>query len=64
MVQKQEENEDQGPVSGKILRLETDLNSLITMVTIVFSMLKINRGLKIFLRNWLQNRNTNDFIMN
>ncbi len=37
-----------GPVSGKILSLETDLSSLITMVTIVFSMLKITRGLKIF----------------
>ncbi len=31
----------QGPVSGKILSLETDLSSLITLVTIVFSMLKI-----------------------
>ncbi len=29
-----------------------DLGSLIIMVTIVFSMLKITRGLKIFLRNW------------
>ena len=38
----------QGPVSGKILSLEPDLNSLITLVTIVFSRLKIIRGLKIF----------------
>ncbi len=43
-----------GPVSGKILSLETDLSSLITLVTVVFSMLKINRGLKEFLRNWPQ----------
>ncbi len=39
---------DQGPVSGRILSLETDLHSLITLVTIVFSLLKITRGLKIF----------------
>ncbi len=32
----------------KILSLETDLSSLITLATIVFSMLKITRGLKIF----------------
>ncbi len=38
----------QGPVSQRILSLETDLSSLITLVTIVFSMLKITRGLKIF----------------
>ena len=37
-----------GAVSGRILSLETDLSSLITLVTIVFSMLKITRGLKIF----------------
>ena len=37
-----------GPVSRKILSLETDLSSLITLVTIVFFMLKITRGLKIF----------------
>ncbi len=39
---------DLGPVSRKILSLEMDLSSLITMVTIVFSMLKITSGLKIF----------------
>ena len=38
----------QGPGSEKILSLETDLSSLITLVTIVFSMLKITRGLKFF----------------
>ncbi len=38
----------QGSVSRKILCLEMDLNSLITMVTIVFPMLKITRRLKIF----------------
>ena len=38
----------QGPVSRKILSLEMDLSLLITMVTIVFSMLKMTRGLKIF----------------
>ncbi len=38
----------QGPVSGKILSIETDLSSLITLVTIVFSKLKIARALKIF----------------
>ncbi len=38
----------QGPVSRKILSLEMDLSPLITLVTIVFSMLKITRGLKIF----------------
>ncbi len=37
-----------GPVSRKILSLEMDLSSLITMVIIVFSILKITRGLKIF----------------
>ncbi len=37
-----------GPVSERILSLETDLSSLITLVTIVFSMLKIARGLEIF----------------
>ncbi len=37
----------QSSVSRKILSLEIDLSSLITMVTIVFSMLKITRGLKI-----------------
>ncbi len=37
-----------GSVSRKILSLEMDLSSLITMVTIVFSLLKITRGLKIF----------------
>ncbi len=42
---------DQGPVSGKIFSLETDLSSLIAMATIVFSLLKITRGLNIFLRN-------------
>ncbi len=36
-----------GPVSRKILSLEMDLSSLITMVTIVFSMLKNTRGFKI-----------------
>ncbi len=41
-----------GPVSRKILSLEMDLGSLITLVTIVFSMLKITRGLKDFLGNW------------
>ena len=41
-------DKQQGPVSGKILSLETDLSSLITLATIVFSMLKITRGLKIF----------------
>ncbi len=40
---------DLGPVSGKILSLETYLSSLITMATIVFSMLKFISGLKIFL---------------
>ncbi len=35
----------------KILSLETDLSSLLTLVTIVFSMLKITRGLKIFWEN-------------
>ncbi len=39
---------DQGSVSRKILSLEIDLSSLITMVTIVFSLLKFTRGLKIF----------------
>ncbi len=39
---------DKGPVSGRILSLETDLSPLITMATIVSSMLKITRGLKIF----------------
>ncbi len=38
----------QGPVSGRILSLEMDLSSLITLVTIVFSMLKITRDLKSF----------------
>ncbi len=37
-----------GPVSGKILSLEMDLGSLITLVTIVFSMLKMTRGLEFF----------------
>ncbi len=37
-----------GPVSGNILSQEMNLNSLITMATIIFSMLKIARGLKIF----------------
>ncbi len=41
-----------GTVSRRILSLEMDLNALITLVTIVFSMLKITRRLKIFLRNW------------
>ncbi len=41
-------NKAQGPVSRNILSLETDLRSLITMATIVFSMLKITRGPKIF----------------
>ncbi len=36
------------PVSGRILSLEMDLRSLITLVTIVFSMLKITRGLEVF----------------
>ncbi len=44
----------QGSVSRKSLSLEMDLRSLITIVTIVFSMLKITRGLEIFLRNWPQ----------
>ncbi len=39
------------PVSGKNLSLETDLRSLITLATIVFSMLKVTRRLKILLRN-------------
>ncbi len=42
------EEELQGPVSRKILSLEMDLSSLITLVTIVFSKLKITIGLKIF----------------
>ncbi len=37
-----------GSLSRKNLSLEMDLSSLITMVTIVFSMLKITRRLKIF----------------
>ena len=36
-----------GPVSGKILSLETDLGSQITLITIVFSMLKVTRELNI-----------------
>ena len=45
------------PCSGKMLSLEKDLSSLTTLVTIVFSRLKITRGLKIFffLRNWSSN---------
>ncbi len=42
----------QAPVSRKILRLEMDVSSLITMTTIVFSMLKITRGLKIIGPRW------------
>ncbi len=42
----------QSRVSGKSLSLETDINSLITLATIVLSMLRIARGVKIFLRNW------------
>ncbi len=38
-------------VSEKIISLETDLRSLITLATIVFSMLKITTGLKIFVSN-------------
>ncbi len=40
-------------VSGKILSLETDLNSLFTLESVVFFMLKITSGLrnKLFLRN-------------
>ncbi len=41
-------NTNRGSVSRKFLSLEMDLSSLITMVTIIFSMLKITRGLKIF----------------
>ncbi len=37
-----------GPVSGKILNLAKDLSSLITLVTIAFSMFKITRGFNIF----------------
>ncbi len=36
-----------GSVSRKTFSLEMDFSSLITLVTIVFSMLKITRGLKI-----------------
>ncbi len=43
----------QGPVSVKILSLEMDLSSLITLVTIVFPMRKITRGLKRFFENVL-----------
>ena len=38
-------------VSGKILCLEIDLGSLITLAIMFFSMLKITRGIHVFLRN-------------
>ncbi len=38
------------PVSEKILSLKTDLSSLITLATIVFSMPKITSGLKDFFK--------------
>ncbi len=39
---------DQRAVSGKILSLESDLSSLITMAAIGFCMLKIGSEFKIF----------------
>ncbi len=38
----------QASVFGKIVSLQTDLSLLIIMATIVFSMMKITSGLKIF----------------
>ncbi len=42
-----------GPVTGTTLHVcpETDFSSLIILATIVFSMVKITSGFKIFVRN-------------
>ena len=45
---KKKKNAHQRPVSGKKSSKETDLSSLITLATMVFSMLKHGNGLKKF----------------
>ncbi len=46
----------QSAVSWKIFSLEIDLNSQITLATIVFSLIKNTSGLKIYFRIWPRSR--------